>query len=37
VASAAGRNVHRFWRAELDQLAAAFPEQVSLVAGQVAN
>ncbi len=30
-------NVHRFWRAELDQLAAAFPEQVSLVAGQAAN
>jgi hypothetical protein len=26
-------NVHRFWRAELDQLAAAFPMQASVVAG----
>jgi hypothetical protein len=25
-------NVHRFWRAELDQLAAAFPEQAGVLA-----
>jgi hypothetical protein len=26
-------NVHRFWRAELDQLSAAFPAQVGAVTG----
>jgi hypothetical protein len=26
-------NVHRFWRAELDQLAVAFPEQGGVLAG----
>jgi len=26
-------NVHRFWRVELDQLAAAFPEQDGVLAG----
>jgi hypothetical protein len=30
-------NVHRYWRAELDQLAAAFPASVQLGAGQVAG
>ena len=30
-------NVHRFWRAELDQLAAAFPTSVAVPAGPDAS